>query len=71
MLVKCLKSSAYTQLVGTISQLMMLEVVYLQSPFAVPGAIQLFLPICSLHTSIKEVVFKDKSLALPAPGRSP
>jgi len=70
-LVKCLKCSAYTQLVGTVFQLMMLQVVSLPPPFAVPGAIWLLLPICSLHASTKEVVFKDKSLTLPAPGRSP
>lgn len=65
-LVKCLKSSARAQLAGTVSQLMMLEVVYLPSTFAVP-----FPLICSLHASTKEVVFKDKSLTLPAAGRSP
>lgn len=61
-LVKCLKSSAYAQLVGTIAQLMKLEVVYLPSTFAVSDVIRLFLLICSLHTSTKTNCLEGQEL---------
>lgn len=51
---------------------MMLEVVYLPSTFAVPGAIpRRSFSFAPFFASTKEVVFKEKGLTLPAAGRSP